>query len=138
MYSTVSRIKFVLLCVLMVTACARPTQNAPARSGSVILQDEIAQHRRAGVRDVLELIERARPRWLQLKLERNAQFDTPLIVFVNETRLNRLETLRNYPLDDVASIRYLDAAEAGLLAGASGHVGAAIVVHTGHSLSRGP
>lgn len=121
----------VLLSLMLVSACAGRRDGAVARAGNVITAAEIEQHRRAGVRDVLELIERARPRWLQVRLERSLQLETTLLVYVNETRLGRTDALRNYPLDQISSIKYLDAAAAGLLPGAgSAHVEGAIVIST--------
>jgi hypothetical protein len=57
---------------------------------------------------------------------------TTVLVYVNETRLGGLDALRGYPLLSVASLRYLDASQAGLLPGAgSAHVEGAIVIRTG-------
>lgn len=100
----------------------------PQRIGSA----EIEEMQRAGIRDLHELIARQRPAWLQTRNDRSLQLPTAILVYQNETRLGGIDALRGYPLDQVTSLRYLDAAQAGLLPGAgSVHVEGAIVITTG-------
>lgn len=118
--------------VLLAVACAGSRSSGGGRNPNLITAGEIEQHRSAGVRDLYELIERARPRWLQIRTERSLQLPTVVLVYHNNSRVGGIETLRNYLLSTpIASVRYLDAAQAGLLPGAgSAHVEGAIVIST--------
>jgi hypothetical protein len=83
------------------------------------------------VADAYELIDRLRPRWLQIRSERSLNLPTVVAVYQNETRLGTADVLRGYPLTAITRIRYLDSAQAGLLPGAgSSHVQGAIVLST--------
>jgi hypothetical protein len=103
-----------------------------ARTPNLIDSDEIMEMHQAGVRDLYELVNRQRPRWLQRRPERSLQLETVVLVYHNETRLGGLDALRGYPLLSVVSLRYLDAAQAMLLpGGGSAHIEGAIVIRTG-------
>jgi hypothetical protein len=118
-------------------ACAGKGRAGSERSNpNLISAAEIAEQQQSGVRDLYELVLRQRPAWLQTRTERSLQLETAVLVYHNETRLGGLDALRGYPLLLVTSLRYLDAAQAGLLPGAgSAHVEGAIVIRTG---SRSP
>ena len=101
------------------------------RTQTLIDSDEIMEMHQAGVRDLYELVNRQRPRWLQTRTERSLQLETVVLVYHNETRLGGIDALRGYPLIAVVSLRYLDAAQAMVLPGAgSAHVEGAIVIRT--------
>ena len=123
----------LLLVASLVAACAGQSRPGAARSNpNLISEAEIQQVQEAGVRDLFELVSRQRPAWLQTRTERSLQLETTVLVYHNETRLGGLDALRGYPLLNVVSLRYLDAAQAGLLPGAgSAHVEGAIVIRTG-------
>lgn len=115
---------------LLLAACASRSA-AGGRNPNVISGAELEELRSSGVADLYELISRARPRWLQVRTERSLQLETVILVYHREVRLGGLEALRGYPLTAVTSLRYLDAAQAGLLPGAgSAHVEGAIVITT--------
>ena len=118
--------------LLGTSACAGARPGPSSRNLNVITAAEIAQHRQAGVRDLYELIERIRPRWLAIRSDRSLQLETIVLVYQNSSRLGGIEALRGYLLTPmITSIRYLDAAQAGLLPGAgSAHVEGAIVIMT--------
>ena len=120
------------------TACAGTRAGASSRNINVITATEIERYRQEGVRDLYELIERIRPRWLTIRSDRSLQLETIVLVYQNNGRLGGVEALRGYLLTpSIASIRYLDAAQAGLLPGAgSAHVEGAIVIST--DAGRGP
>ena len=101
------------------------------RSRDVISLDEIQRAQQEGVRDLYELVERLRPRWLQIRNPRSFELPTYIAVYHNETLLGGTDVLRSYQLVSVTSIRYLDAARAMLLPGAtSAHIEGAIVIST--------
>ena len=118
---------------LATLACAGTGMASPERrSQTLISTDEIREAQQTGVRDLFELVNRQRPRWLQTRTERSLQLETLVLVYHNETRLGGIEALRGYPLLSVISLRYLDAAQAMLLpGGGSAHVEGAIVIRTG-------
>ncbi|MCI0435124.1 MAG: hypothetical protein L0271_16005 [Gemmatimonadetes bacterium] len=90
---------------------------------------EIEQYMRGGTPNLYELVERARPRWLRSRSERSFLLETQIVVYLNQQRLGPVEALRQLVLDNVTSLRWLDAAQAGLLPGASEqHTEGAIVV----------
>jgi hypothetical protein len=96
-----------------------------------ISQTEITRGLNEGVRDLQELIARIRPRWLQVRGDRSLRLETSVAVYQNNSRLGGLDALRGYPLTNINSVRYLDAAQAGLLPGAAGgHIEGAIVIAT--------
>ena len=115
------------------TACAGQSRaGSERRNPNLIPAAEIQEQQDAGVRDLYELVSRQRPAWLQTRTERSLQLETTVLVYHNETRLGGTDALRGYPLLAVTSLRYLDAAQAGLLPGAgSAHVEGAIVIRTG-------
>jgi hypothetical protein len=114
-------------------ACASGARSGSRVAGNpnLITRSEIDEARQSGVRDLYELIERRRPRWLQARAERSINLQTSILVFQNNSRLGGIDALRGYPLGSITSIRYLDAAQAGLLPGGGGaHVEGAIVIST--------
>ncbi len=114
------------------TSCGSAGRSASGtRNPNLISQAEITEGSDAGVRDLHELIGRIRPRWLDVRSERSLRLETLIAVYHNNSRLGGVDALRGYPLTNVTSIRYLDAAQAGLLPGAAGgHIEGAIVVST--------
>jgi hypothetical protein len=63
--------------------------------------------------------------------DRSINLETVILVYHNQQMLGSTEVLRSFPLENIRSIRYLDAAQAGQLPGSTGrHVEAAIVIST--------
>jgi len=113
-------------------ACAGARTGGPSLSNPTrISLTEIERAHEDGVRDLYELIDRLRPRWLQGRNPRSLQLPTVIAVYHHETLLGGVDVLRGHPLVSVTSLRYLDAAQAMLLPGAgSAHIEAAIVIST--------
>jgi hypothetical protein len=132
----IRRLTLVVAVLLLGAACAGQSRTGSARrSQSLITTDEILEMRTAGVRDLYELVSRQRPAWLQRRGDRSFQLATTVLVYHNEMRLGGVEALRDYPLQNITSLRYLDSAQAGLLPGAgSVHVEGAIIITTGTGL----
>jgi hypothetical protein len=121
----------LVLPLLLLAACASTGGTGPGRDPNVIGADEVEQYRAAGTRDLQELVQRARPAWLRTRGERSINLSTSILVYQNQARLGTIEVLRDLSILNVVSLRYLDAARAGLLPGAgSEHVEGAIVVET--------
>lgn len=116
----------------LTAACASGRTGAMSTANPRLISvSEIEQAREDGVRDLYELIEQIRPRWLQGRNPRSLQLQTVIAVYHNETLLGGLDALRGHLLVSVTSVRYLDAAQAMLLPGAgSTHIEGAIVIST--------
>ena len=127
-----ARLALALGAVCLGAACAGKSRaGSERRNPNLIAAAEIQEMQEAGVRDLYELVSRQRPSWLQTRTERSLQLETAVLVYHNESRLGGVDALRGYPLLLVTSLRYLDAAQAGLLPGAgSAHVEGAIVIRT--------
>jgi hypothetical protein len=112
-------------------ACSSARQGGVSTSRDVIAQEEIAQYLQSGTNNLYELIQRARPRWLESRGDRSFRLETVILVYHNQQRLGGLDALRELRPDNVVRIRRLDASRAGLLPGSrDDHVEAAIVVET--------
>lgn len=133
-----------LLTTCLTAACAGAhTGGSSVRNPNLISRTEIEQAQADGVRDLYELIDRARPRWLIGRNPRSLQLQTVIAVYHNEALLGGIDVLRGYLLVNVTSVRHLDAAQAMLLPGAgSMHIEGAIVISTqivpDSGLGRGP
>jgi len=130
---TVARYLVLLLALLGALGCGTASRGqVGGRNPNVITAAEIEQQRQAGMRDLYELVQLRRPRWLEIRTDRSLKLETTILVYHGEARLGGVEVLQGYPLTGVASLRYLDAAQAGLLPGAgSVHVQGAIVITMG-------
>src|SRR5687768_12414988 len=125
------RISKSLVLAVVVAACASSGGGSRGSDPNRISTAEIQEAQRTGLNDAYELIQRTRPRWLQIRSERSLRLETTILVYQNDSRLGGVDALRGYPLLGISSIRYLDAAQAGLLPGAgSAHVESAIVIAT--------
>jgi len=121
------------MCVTMlaVLACSSARRGGVSTTPDLISEEEIAQYLRNGTSNLYELIQRARPRWLESRGDRSLLLETVILVYQNQQRLGGLDVLRELRPDNVVRIRRLDASRAGLLPGArDNHVEAAIVVET--------
>jgi hypothetical protein len=120
--------------MLAPAACASGGAAGPARDPNVIELREIMRYRDAGTRDLQELIQRARPRWLQTRGGRSINLPTNILVYQHEQMLGTTEILKDITTVNLVRVRYLDASRAGLLPGlGSRHVEAAIVIETTES-----
>jgi hypothetical protein len=127
----------LLVAALVASACA--SRRATARgTPDLITAAEIEEYRASGTRDLHELIQRARPRWLQSRGERSLHLETQIVVYQDQLKLGGIEVLKELPLEQIAAIRRLDSARAGLLPGARDvHVEAAIVIEMTKRQARG-
>src|SRR5688572_25987284 len=131
MRSSARRMFVVLASACAISACASGQRNATALDPNKISTAEIEEAQRHGLNNAYDLIQRSRPRWLQIRTERSLRLETTILVYQNDTRLGGIEVLRSMPLTGISGMRYLDSAQAGLLPGAgSAHVEGAIVIAT--------
>jgi len=124
---------FLLLVVSVNSGCMGTAvdrdQTGAAGNRTLISEDEVHEWIAAGVGDALELLERARPRWLRTARTRSLNTPVRVLVYQGNTLLGGVQELRSIPISAVREVRWLSAAEAGTLPGASSvHVEGAIVL----------
>jgi hypothetical protein len=118
------------LAISALLACTSATSGV-ATNPRLIARDEIQRYMSGGTSDLYELVQRARPRWLQERSERSLNLETVILVYLNQQRLGGPDALRSLKPDNVMRIRWLDSAAAAALPGARDqHVESAIVVET--------
>src|SRR5688572_5308335 len=116
----------LLSCCLLLTACAS-TGSATARSDIITREELVA----TPGENVLELVQRLRPRWLQAGPRMSINTPQTIVVYQDDLNLGGPDALTRIPKDNVLAIRLLSAAQAGVLPGiGSQHVEHAIVVQT--------
>lgn len=117
-----------LLTVLMLAGCASSGGGELDANRNLITQEQIAE---LGVNTAYEVVERLRPRWLRVRASRSHNRPTQVVVLVDHMQLEGIEALRDVDARNVATIRWLDSAQAGQLPGlGSRHVEGAIVIET--------
>jgi hypothetical protein len=109
--------RFVLLSLLplaFATACAS-TGGAAGSSASILTQEEMTD---APASNVYEVVDRLRPRWLQVRAPMTIDGQAQILVYLNQSYLGGPEVLREFEVDQVQRIRYLDGPRAsGTLSG---------------------
>jgi hypothetical protein len=101
----------LLLSSLTAAACASSGGGSSVRRDSrELLPAEIAT---VPVQDLLEAVERLRPRWLEMRDVRSLGTGSgQIVVFLNNSYVGGPETLRQFKPHQIVRIRYLDAAQA--------------------------
>ncbi len=123
----------MLLGVTMVlfAACQTAPRSGPRYDPDMITAEELET---ITVNNVYEAVQRLRPRWFQVQRRSPSSMHTGtrVVAFLNKTNLGGFDMLRQISINEVVYLEFLGNAEAvARLAGlGSGHVGAAIVVHT--------
>lgn len=120
-----SLLRIVALLVLA-SGCAATRSGSPAPDRDLITAEEI---RSVPARDAYDIVQHLRPEWLRPPLGRSARYETVIGVYYDNSRLGDVEALRSIQASGVASIRFLDAAQArGLPGQGTEHMAGAIVV----------
>lgn len=127
--SAVRGASLALILVLLAAGCASSGPGAdPDSDRDLITREEIAE---LSVNTAYEAIERLRPRWLRVRASRSHNRPTEVVVLVDRLQLEGIRSLWDVDASNVASIRWLDSAQAGQLPGlGSRHVEGAILVET--------
>jgi hypothetical protein len=108
-------------------SCAAGSRRVTSEHDLISREEVVA----AEVTNAYQLVERLRPLWLRSRGERSTRLETVILVYQNQSMLGDIEQLRAIPIEIVHSIRVLNAAEAGRLAGlGSQHVERVIMVTT--------
>lgn len=113
MNSVIRRV-FGGLAVLLLAACAGAasggSDGSVTRSNPNLLTR--AEIEASEARTALELIERHRPRWLQIRSARSMSMPTEVAVYLNDTPMGTAQMLRDISTDGINEIRYLDPSQA--------------------------
>ncbi len=118
----------LMLCLSLGLGACASGSGVPARDRNVISAEEVEA---AEVRTAYELVERLRPLWLRSRGDRSTHLTTEIVVYQDNTMLGDIEMMKSIPIDLVDSVRSLDSAEAGRLAGlGSRHVERVIMIIT--------
>lgn len=102
-------------------------ERVPAARSNVLSRDEIEA---TNARNMYEIIERLRPRWLIVRGTRSIQAETSILVYQENIKLGSIEVLRQISPDMVRSVEYIEGIKAmSILPGIGmGHVAGAIVI----------
>ena len=114
----------VLLIVL--GACASAGQGGARRgSGDILTAEEVAPW---GAQDLYVVVQRLRPKWLQVREAVTTQGRMPMSIIMDGTRQEgSLDLLRNIRASDVEEVRYLNSRDATTQYGLSMMSGALII-----------
>ena len=118
----------VLLLVTLVVASACASRGGATTRSDIITREELVA---TPGENLLELVQRLRPRWLQAGPRMSINTPQTIAVYQDDLNLGGPDALSRIPKDNVLAIRLLSAAQAGVLPGlGSQHVEHAIVVQT--------
>lgn len=120
----------LLAAVALLAGCATTGGSSRGMDSRKITADEIAETGDQ-VRNLYELIERLRPRWLEARSTRSMSGFTEIAVFQDQTYLGGTDELRQFGADYGVWLEYLDASQAvSRLPGLRNRsIGGAIVIH---------
>ena len=111
---------------------AAASESAPSRansrvSRSLITREELQEH---NFENAYEAVESLRSNWLEGRgLQQSSASGTPVLVYLDQSRLGDVNELKTVPIRQVKSIRHLNGIEATARYGLE-HVSGAIVVTT--------
>lgn len=103
------RVSVMLAVGLVFSACASAPSSGTSRRANLITAEEIES---VNASNLYEVVERLRPRWLDIRARRSFNSVTQLVVFQGQTYLGGPDMLRQFGKDAAQSIRYLDGATA--------------------------
>lgn len=96
---------FVLIAMLGLVACASSSGSRASTQQDVITAEEIE---RTMVSDLYELVQRLRPRWLDLRSPQSFQSSTEIVVFEGQSYRGGVEALREFAKEAAVRLIYLD------------------------------
>ncbi|MEX0856255.1 MAG: hypothetical protein WD056_01680 [Gemmatimonadota bacterium] len=121
----------VVALLAVLTACASSGEGSARVDQNEVGFEELQA---AGVSNAYDAVQRLRPAWLRSRGPRStgiAQMETQIVVSLNGAYYGDVETLRQFPIDDVEALTYVDGTAAPNAVSGVGpgiHVEAAIVV----------
>jgi hypothetical protein len=90
-------------------ASASPGEEGTRSSQNRITQEEIAA---TGVSTLYEVVQRLRPRWLEVRAQRTFDMETQVLVFMNRTLVGGVEELRRIGVEAAHTLEYFTGAQA--------------------------
>lgn len=126
------RIPLLLALGLFLAGCASTKTGSGTRSDR-LTREEIMD---AGATNLYDVVNRLRPRWLNVRSTRSFSMETEIVVFQDQMLLGGPEELRELHPEDAFEIEYMDGTRAvaalpGLMSGR--HIEGAIIVKSrGH------
>ncbi len=121
----------VLLAGLAAGCASSGGGSGGSSSGSSSNRITLEDMQAASVSNAYDAVQRLRPRWMQSRGARSTQGDTQIVVAVNGTYFGPVDSLRQFSIDELDAISYLDSGSAASTVRGVGpgvHVEAAIVV----------
>ena len=95
-----------LMTVLLFWGCASSgSSNGPRRQHDVITSAEIEA---ANVSNLYQLVERLRPRWLDVRARQSFNANTSIVVYQGQSYLGGVDMLRQLGKDAAFTLKYLD------------------------------
>ncbi len=118
-----------ILFALALTAGCGGVANSGSFDANRITADDMAG---VNASDLYEVVQRLRPRWLQVRSPRGMETETRIVVFLHRTYLGGPEELRRMGLDVAEWLEYRSGSDVvgELSIPGSAHVQGAIIVHT--------
>lgn len=118
----------VICASVLLLGCAAGATSSGGRDLNVITAQEIGE---ANLSNLYQVIQRLRPRWLEVRAQQSLNSRTEIVVYQGQTYLGGPEILRQLGSDAAIEVRYLDGptASATLPGIGSRLVEAAIVVN---------
>ena len=109
MFRIASRVPLLATILVFSVGCGTHQANTGARVDSNVITADVIQQR--GFRNAYEAVEALHARWL---LDRPDGLTTPaeVLVYLDNSRLGGVGTLRQISAPDIASIRFIDAGTA--------------------------
>jgi hypothetical protein len=125
-------VTFVLLASALAAGCASSGTQSGGSNGNpeLLTREEILS---SEATNLYEVINRLRPRWLQVRSQRSFSMETEIVVFQNDMYLGGPEILKEMVPDLAFEIQHLEGSRAatalpGLMSGR--HIEGAIIVRT--------
>lgn len=100
----------LMLVALSMAACAASSKDGKVRRNpNVLTREELLT---SELTNLYDIIERERPRWFQVRTVRSLSGSNAIAVYMNNTPLGGLESLRQMGVEGVEMVRYLDPSQA--------------------------
>jgi len=95
--------------VLMPTACVTGTGTSAGGDPNRLTQEQIAA---ANVSTLYDVVQRLRPRWIEVRSQRTFELETEVLVVLNRTVLGGVDELRNLGVEIAAEMEYMTGSQA--------------------------
>lgn len=115
MRSTRRLAPILILTVLLASSCA-PAMRAPDNEGEEPRSSSTRLIRvdlmESGETNLLDAIDRLRPRWLQVRSRTSVQGAIPIVVYRDNARIGGIEVLRSMRIEGIQEVRFVNATDA--------------------------